>query len=621
VFYEVVDGLAVVEGDIILGRADQLDEWSWSEQASTTRREGDVVTRGQPLTVVSNLDKLWPDGVIPYEFHRNLSATMRNRADTAAQNLTSQTNLTVRRRQNGDDDFVRIRPAGGCSSRIGMGGGRQLLRVSNSCSVGNIMHEFLHAAGVFHEQSRSDRDEYVDVNLGNVESGKRSNFRIARDSQALGPYDYGSIMHYGSQFFSKDGCSGDECVTIDAPAGVSIGQRSGLSTQDIEGINLLYPIQPGPEFGAQWGDQNYATAVAFGDVDGDGRDELGVGRRAGTNNRFWVLDSPTRQNFDALFSGGDSWGSGGYVTDLDFGDIDGDGRDELVVTRHSSVNARYFIYDDANAGFTLLHQGGDQWGSGNYATSAALGDIDGDGRDEIAIGRRAGSNDRFFVFDDAAASRPFRKIAGGGDQWGGGNYVTDVAFGDVDGDGDDELGVARRAGSNGRYYVLDYNGGSLNRINQGGERWGDSYYATSIAFGDIDGDPAEEMIVGRRASENARYFVFDDRSTGFEPLSRGGDAWGSGYHTVGVAIADFDGDGVGELAIARNAGEHGRYFLRDGADADFAPITPSGKIWPQGVGATDIALGDGDGDGDADLAVTRREEIRGRTRFEVIISN
>ena len=46
--------------------------------------------------------------------------------------------------------------------------------ISSSCSVGNMMHELLHTLGLFHEQSRTDRDQYVTINTQNIRSGERT---------------------------------------------------------------------------------------------------------------------------------------------------------------------------------------------------------------------------------------------------------------------------------------------------------------------------------------------------------------------------------------------------------------------------------------------------------------
>jgi hypothetical protein len=67
---------------------------------------------------------------------------------------------------------------------------------------GSILHEIGHTLGFFHEQSRPDRDGYVNVLRKNIASFKELNFEkytISEiDSQEV-PYDLSSDMHYGSQ--------------------------------------------------------------------------------------------------------------------------------------------------------------------------------------------------------------------------------------------------------------------------------------------------------------------------------------------------------------------------------------------------------------------------------------
>ena len=283
--------------------------------------------------------------------------------------------------------------------------------------------------------------------------------------------------------------------------------------------------------GLDWGDEYFATATAVGDIDGDGRGEIIVGRFANEGSRFFVYDDSSSAH-NLIASGPTNWGANIEVTDLAVGDVDGDGVMEIGVARRTNTGSRYFVYRYNSGRLTQVLEGGDNWGAGYYATSIAFGDVDGDGRDEVAVGRKANESGRYFLFDDASASRPFRRLATGGSDWGVDHYTTALAFGDVDGDGRDEIGVARHATSGFRYEVVEYGNGSMTQLSGGGRGWGRGYYGTAIAFGNIDSDGAEEFVVGRRANEASRFYVVDDQSTGFQIIESGGDTWGTGYYTV-----------------------------------------------------------------------------------------
>ena len=59
-----------------------------------------------------------------------------------------------------------------CWSYIGLRGGKQDISIAPGCTELRPAHEIFHALGRWHEQSRPDRDNFVTINLNNVQSGK-----------------------------------------------------------------------------------------------------------------------------------------------------------------------------------------------------------------------------------------------------------------------------------------------------------------------------------------------------------------------------------------------------------------------------------------------------------------
>ena len=81
---------------------------------------------------------------------------------------------------------------------VGRTGRQQDLSLGNGCVyTGTIIHEFLHAIGFYHEQSRPDRDSFIRINWGNIQSGREHNFNKQTNINSLGvKYDAKSVMHY-----------------------------------------------------------------------------------------------------------------------------------------------------------------------------------------------------------------------------------------------------------------------------------------------------------------------------------------------------------------------------------------------------------------------------------------
>lgn len=241
VTYEIHDGLAIWQGDIVLGNADEI---------ATTATEL-AVMEGGPLRAVyiDGGSYRWTNGVIPYTID-DATPSIVSAAIQIIENQTPGVTLVPR---SGEADYVTFRDGGGCSSPIGRQGGQQFitLKVNDGvsfCSAGNAAHEILHALGLFHEHTRCDRDGYVDIDYDEIESGKEGNFYKAGSGTEdgacsgatdHGAYAFGSMMHYPVDAFAI-GSNPTIIPIVPIPPGVVIGQRSQVGPTDAATIDLLY---------------------------------------------------------------------------------------------------------------------------------------------------------------------------------------------------------------------------------------------------------------------------------------------------------------------------------------------------------------------------------------------
>ena len=120
--------------------------------------------------------------------------------------------------------------------------GIQDLNLASGCiDNGRIQHEFLHAIGIKHHQSRSDRHRCVNIHLGNVKETKKHKFEKYSVNQVshygLG-YDYLSVMHYARKDFSKN--KKDTITAKDSLFTNKIGQREGASLRDVQLVQRHY---------------------------------------------------------------------------------------------------------------------------------------------------------------------------------------------------------------------------------------------------------------------------------------------------------------------------------------------------------------------------------------------
>lgn len=189
---------------------------------------------------------LWPGGIVPYEFDNNVDFGQALQAANVMLMWEAATAVVFVPRTT-QTNWIHIQASTQFNnSFVGMQGGSQVINIVSWNSPFIIAHEFAHALGYWHEQSRPDRDTFVQVNAANISQTAcggpcNHNFAIVANAGAYAPYDFDSVMHYGQFAFSVNG---QPTITVLPPNQAwqnLIGQRDHLSFWDQRVMSFLYP--------------------------------------------------------------------------------------------------------------------------------------------------------------------------------------------------------------------------------------------------------------------------------------------------------------------------------------------------------------------------------------------
>ncbi len=318
--------------------------------------------------------------------------------------------------------------------------------------------------------------------------------------------------------------------------------------------------------------------VAAADVNGDRKADVIVGAETPDDPQIKVFDGST----GSLLSSFRPFGlvSAGSLR-VAAGDLDGDGRSEIVVggTPTYWPLIRIFSADGKQLSElpSPLYNG----------RSLAVGDLDGNGKAEIVTSPAPGYDSSVTVFDASGTTGAWFQAYGY-------SFINGVrvAAGDVDGDGTLEYVTGQGPGGGSELLVLDAEGNELRELYPFGESWQGLY----VAAGDVDGDAKADIVAGAGYGE-PRIKVFDGQGRetasflAFDPSFQGG---------VRVATGDLDGDGKAE--ILAGTGQGGPPVVRV-FDATGQRQTSFFAFDPSYTGGMYVAAGDLDGDGTAEIVV------------------
>ncbi|KAK8394382.1 hypothetical protein O3P69_006522 [Scylla paramamosain] len=216
------------------------------------RFEGDIILEGpdelmailgqsrKGRNMIKDHSKKWPGGVVPYVVSSSYDATERGIIAKAMNEIQAHSCISFVPKVN-HRNYIHIIKSSGCSSTVGMKGNEQAVTLDTNCVYhGVVIHELMHALGLWHEHSRFDRDSHIKILYQNVANKMEYNFeKYGKDKIEINgvPYDLESLMHYGGTAFAKDPSLK---TIVPLVPNSNMGQRRGMSVYDKKKLKIMY---------------------------------------------------------------------------------------------------------------------------------------------------------------------------------------------------------------------------------------------------------------------------------------------------------------------------------------------------------------------------------------------
>jgi len=363
--------------------------------------------------------------------------------------------------------------------------------------------------------------------------------------------------------------------TVTFPNGGSISPHSFAPHTDI-------PLTYGPE--------SVLSGYAIADLDGDGKPDIAM-LDVGTYNLYAARNTSTTTSISYAFTGGllppDISPGGSYINQMKslyLVDMDGDGRKDAVLLATDSIYVLLNTSTPGNISFSKPFAVNGTANTGNFA----VGDIDGDGRPDLVVctaGYYLYTSTSVILNNSSAGSLYFSTPVNIG------RLTADLSIDDLDKDGKPDVILVYRTGDS---LSIARNLSTIGSVNLATATTLHATFTTGVFTGDIDGDGYPDIGVTNGLGNMVS--IFRNAANGGISFAPRIDL-PAGVAPTSIDFADLDGDGAPEMAVTNNDSTVSIFKnLSTPGTVSFAPRVdfPTAQV-AQGVSLCDF---DGDGRND-----------------------
>ncbi len=340
-------------------------------------------------------------------------------------------------------------------------------------------------------------------------------------------------------------------------------------------------------------------SVSFGDFNGDGKADM-ISANFGAATVSVLLNTTTPGASTPTFSAATDFatGTGAYATAI--GDLNGDGKPDIAVANYNETSVSVFINTTTPGASTPTFTAKTDFTAGTNPASVSFSDFNGDGKPDMVVANY-GSNTLSVLFNTTTPGASTPTFSAKTDfTTGTGPYS--VSTGDFNGDGKNEIASANYDGTSVSVFINTTTPGASTPTFSAKTDFTAGTNPASVAIRDLNGDGVSDMAVANYGSNSVSVFLNTTAPGASTPTfsAKTDFATGSGPYTV--TLGDFNRDGKPDMAATNYNINSVSVFLNTTTPGAATPTFGAVSFYTTGTAPSSVSICDLNGDGKPDMA-------------------